>query len=78
MKNLANELLEFINESHTAYHAVNTVKKILDGNGFKELKESEAWNLNKGDKCYVIKIDLIDIGKKSLPAQQAIFCLYLL
>lgn len=57
MKNLANELLEFINESPTAYHAVNTVKKILDGNGFKELKESEAWNLNKGDKCYVIKND---------------------
>lgn len=57
MKNLANDLLEFINESPTAYHAVNTVKKILDGNGFKELKESEAWNLNKGDKCYVIKND---------------------
>ena len=57
MKNLANELLEFINESPTAYHAVNTVKKMLDGNGFKELKESEAWNLNKGDKCYVIKND---------------------
>lgn len=57
MKNLANELLEFINESPTAYHAVNTVKKMLYENGFKELKESEAWNLNKGDKCYVIKND---------------------
>ncbi|MDY4077307.1 MAG: M18 family aminopeptidase [Clostridium sp.] len=57
MKNLANELLEFINESPTAYHAVNTIKKILDESGFKELKESEAWNLNKGDKCYVIKND---------------------
>lgn len=57
MKNLANELLEFINESPTAYHAVNTVKKMLDENEFKELKESEAWNLNKGDKCYVIKND---------------------
>lgn len=57
MKNLANELLKFINESPTAYHAVNTIKKILDENGFKELKESEAWNLNKGDKCYIIKND---------------------
>lgn len=57
MKNLANELLEFINESPTAYHAVSTVKKMLDGNGFKELKESKAWKLNKGDKCYVIKND---------------------
>ena len=57
MKNLANELLEFINESPTAYHAVNTVKKMLYENGFKELKESEAWNLNKSDKCYVIKND---------------------
>ena len=57
MKNLANELLEFINESPTAYHATNTVKKMLDENGFKELKEREGWYLKKGDKCYVIKND---------------------
>lgn len=57
MNDLANELLEFINESPTAYHATNTVKKMLDENGFKELKESDTWKLNKGDKCYVIKND---------------------
>lgn len=57
MNDLANELLEFINESPTAYHATNTVKKMLDENGFKELKESDTWKLNKGDKGYVIKND---------------------
>ena len=57
MNDLANELLEFINESPTSYHATNTVKKMLDEKGFKELKESDTWELNKGDKCYVIKND---------------------
>lgn len=57
MNDLANELLEFINESPTAYHATNNVKKMLDESGFKELKESDTWKLNKGDKGYVIKND---------------------
>ncbi|MCR4943942.1 MAG: M18 family aminopeptidase [Clostridium sp.] len=54
-KQLALELLDFINESPTAYHAAETVKKYLNKEGFKELKENEKWNLNKGEKYYVAK-----------------------
>lgn len=54
-KELALELLDFIKESPTAYHGAHSVKKMLDKAGFKEIKESEKWNLVKGGKYYVIK-----------------------
>lgn len=57
MKQLAKELIEFVNESPTAYHATSTVKDILDKSGYKELKEIEKWNINKGEKYYLIKND---------------------
>ena len=34
--NFAKELLDFIYESPTAFHAVDSIKKILDGYGFTE------------------------------------------
>lgn len=54
-KKLALELLEFINGSPTAYHAADTVKKQLEKQGFKEVKENEKWDLCKGGKYYVAK-----------------------
>lgn len=51
------QLLDFINKSRTAFQSVEEIKSILDGNGYSELKESSSWNLNKGDKHYVIKND---------------------
>ena len=53
----AKDLLDFIYDSPTAFHAVETVKKILDENRFKEIKESDKWHLKSRDKYYVIKID---------------------
>ena len=53
----AKDLLDFIYDSPTAFHAVETVKKILDENGFKEIKESDKWDLKSKDKYYVIKND---------------------
>lgn len=52
---LAQELIDFIYESPTAFHAVETVKNILDRNGFSEIKETEKWNLKAEGKYYVIK-----------------------
>ena len=57
MKQLAKELIEFVNESPTAYHATSIAKNILDKSGYKELKEIEKWNINKGEKYYLIKND---------------------
>ena len=47
-KQLALELLDFINQSPTAYHGAHIVKAMLDEEGYKEIKETEKWNLTKG------------------------------
>jgi aspartyl aminopeptidase len=52
---LAQELIDFIYESPSAFHAVESVKKILLNKGFSELKEEDKWNLEKGSKYFVTK-----------------------
>jgi len=44
---------EFLYKSLTAYHAVRNTIKLLEKNGFKELKEDESWLLANGEKYYV-------------------------
>lgn len=51
----AQQLIDFIYESPSAFHAVESVKSILDKEGFSELKEEDRWNLQKGSKYYVTK-----------------------
>lgn len=53
--NFAKELLDFIYESPSSFHAVDSVKKILDSHGFTELEEEIRWELKKGGRYYVIK-----------------------
>lgn len=53
--NNTEQLLNFINKSKTAFQSAQEIKKILDKNGFTEIKESESWNLNKGDRRYIVK-----------------------
>lgn len=53
----AKELIDFIYDSPTAFHAVDMVKGILDNKGFKELKEEEKWKLKNGSKYYMTKND---------------------
>lgn len=54
-KEFAQELIDFIYDSPTAFHAVDNAKGILDKQGFTELKEEEKWELKKGAKYYVCK-----------------------
>ena len=49
------QLFEFIKKSPTAYHAVATVKERLDGAGYTELYEGDAWELCDGEKYYVVR-----------------------
>lgn len=49
----AEELLKFINESPTAYHAVLTAEGILKSNKFNELKNTDKWKIAKGGKYYL-------------------------
>lgn len=53
----AQELIDFIYESPTAFHAVDSVKKILLSRGFEEIREEDKWNLKKGGKYFLNKYD---------------------
>ena len=53
----ANELINFLYESPTAFHAVKNVKDTLEFEGFKELKEADRWNLEVEGKYFVTKND---------------------
>lgn len=53
----AKELIDFIYESPSAFHAVDNVKKILKNCGYLELKDEDRWNLEKGGKYFVTKND---------------------
>lgn len=53
--NLAKNLLEFIKKSPSCFHAVKNISEILLQNGFREIKESEKWNLASGGKYFVTR-----------------------
>ncbi len=46
-------LLSFISESPTAYHAVANIKSELSEAGFSELSEGKSWNIEKGKGYFV-------------------------
>jgi aspartyl aminopeptidase len=54
---LAQELVDFIYESPTAFHAVNMVKNMLKDSGFIQLLEADKWELVPGGKYFVTKND---------------------
>ena len=49
------DLLQYLNESPTAYHAVENAAAILRKNNFQELKETDEWSLQKGGKYFLTK-----------------------
>ena len=56
-KKLALELVDFLYDSPSACHGVKATQKILDTNGFIEIKETDKWELQAKGKYYVIKND---------------------
>lgn len=54
-KQAARELIDFINESPTNFHAILNLKKHLRENGFKQLFSGESWNIERGGKYFVTK-----------------------
>ena len=64
------DLLDFIDDSPSPWHAVQTVEAKLKAYQFVKLDESAAWDLKKGGRYYVIRDDSSIIvfvqGKKSL------------
>ena len=53
--NIISELTPFIEHAPTAFHAIDEIKMLLKKEGFQELKESEIWNLEPGEKYYVTR-----------------------
>ena len=56
-KKLALELVDFLYDSPSACHGVKATQKILNENGFIEIKETDKWDLQAKGKYYVIKND---------------------
>ena len=48
-----NILFDFIDKSPTAFHTVNNIKQTLLQQGFCELTEGTAWNVQRGGKYFV-------------------------
>lgn len=52
---IANELLEFIRKSPTAFHAVDSIVDILNKEGFQVLNPGKPFSINAGGKYYITK-----------------------
>ncbi|MEK6264872.1 MAG: M18 family aminopeptidase [Clostridium sp.] len=53
----AQDLIDYIYDSPTAFHAVAKAKEDLSKEGFIEIREEEKWSLEKGGKYFVTKND---------------------
>lgn len=52
---VSKDLLEFLKNSPTAFHAVDNIKNELITNNYKELLESEHWDIKEGGKYFVTR-----------------------
>ena len=48
----AQKVVEGLNSSVSPFHSVQTVKNLLNSQGFTEISESDKWNLVPGEKYY--------------------------
>lgn len=55
MNEMTKGLFDFVENSPTAFQAVETVKAILNKEGYTELEEGKAWHIEKGGKYYTTK-----------------------
>jgi aspartyl aminopeptidase len=58
MKNeklMAQELVDFIDNSPSPYHVIENMKAVLNENGFTNLCPAETWKIEKGGKYYITK-----------------------
>jgi aspartyl aminopeptidase len=54
---LAEDLIDFIYGSPSAFHAVDNIKNILNKKGFMELNEGDRWEIQKGGRYFVSRND---------------------
>ena len=56
-RQLSQEMLQFLKESPTAFHAVERIQKELESHGYKRLRESEKWEVKPGGSYSVTRND---------------------
>lgn len=61
-----NGLLEFLDYSHSQFHSIDKISKILLSDGYIELKESDEYVLEKGKK-YFVKRNLTSLLAFKIP-----------
>lgn len=49
------ELLDFLEQCPTSYHSADTIRRILIGAGYEELRESASWSLVKGGRYFAVR-----------------------
>lgn len=54
---LIQEVMQFIDDSPCNYLAVNNISRQLEEKGYHRLYEHETWNMEKGEKYYVVRND---------------------
>ena len=65
------ELMNHVNESPTAFHCVNTVKRELEKEGYLELSEAGSWDIKPGRLYYTIR-NSSSLIAFSIPKENAI------
>ena len=48
-------LMDFLDASHSVYHTVEYISKILDREGYTRLPEGDDWTLEDGGKYYITR-----------------------
>ena len=51
------ELMSFLDDSKTAFHAVANISKILEANHFTKLEENTVWEVKHGGSYYAVRND---------------------
>jgi len=49
------ELMRFLDASHSVYHGVANIKRLLEEQGYARLREEEPWQLASGGKYYLVR-----------------------
>ena len=55
LQNFNQQLIDFIADSPTPFHAVESIKSRLDAAGFSELLESDPWSVKPGEGYYLVR-----------------------
>ncbi|HWP00754.1 MAG TPA: M18 family aminopeptidase [Methylococcus sp.] len=53
----ARDLLDFIDQSPSPWHAASNLADRLVAGGFRQLRETERWHLEPGDRAFVVRGD---------------------